>query len=125
MKINIKNTEKLAEAIASAEVRCSARTISAKDIQKEAAHIETKLSKILAKKDWPGIKFTIDLNAQSFPGKYRGIPESTKFTLERFSSGWFVTAIYRGRTASSRKNEARLTESQKVAMADYILTNYL
>lgn len=124
MKINIKNTEKLAEAIASAEVRCSARTISAKDIQNAAAHIEKKLANILAKKDWPGIKYTIDLNAQVFRG-YRGIPESTKFTLERFSSGWFVTDIYRGRTECSRKNEARLTESQKIAMVDYIQTNYL
>lgn len=125
MKINIKNTEKLAEAIASAEVRCSARTISAKDIQNAAAHIEKKLANILAKKDWPGIKFNIDLNAQTFPGAYKGIPESTKFTLERFSSGWFVTEVYRGRTAGSRKNEARLTESQKTAMVDYIQTNYL
>ena len=124
MKINIKNTEKLAAAIESVELRCSARKISVKDIQSEVVRIEKKLTNILAKKDWTGIKFYIDIHAHAFRG-YKGIPVSTKFTLERFSSGWFVTEVYRGRTATSRKNEARLTESQKIAMADYVQANYL
>lgn len=124
MKINVTNTEKLSAAIKEAEYRVSARTITADEIQKEVKLIESKLSLILAKKDWVGVVLHIDLNAQSFPSAYRGAPESTQFRLERFSSGWFVTGLGRHRCQGSRKNELTLTESQKEKLAEYIQTNF-
>ena len=97
MKINVKNEKKIHAAIEKAEGgRVSARTIDYADIQHAVKKIETRLHTLLRKSDWTGLQFTVDPNAQSFPGAYRGLPESTQFRLLRGSSAWFVTIIGRG-----------------------------
>ena len=99
MKININNADKLTTAINAAEgAKVSARTISAVDIQTVTREIERNLSTRLLKKDWQGLVFRCDPHAQSFPGAYRGLPESTHFALERGASAWFVTSIGRSPT---------------------------
>lgn len=99
MKINVTNTDKLAAEIAIAEgARVSARTITADDVSRAVAQIEKRLSAMMPKKAWRGAAFVVDVNAQSFPGAYKGRPESTQFMIERGASGWFVTKIWRGYT---------------------------
>jgi len=96
MKIAISNTEKLNAALEKIQgPRVSARTISADDIEEMVERIEKRLSTMLHKKDWQGLEFNCDPNAQSFPGAYKGMPESTQFTLERGQSDWFVIDIGR------------------------------
>lgn len=97
MKINTTNTEKLNAAIQQVEgPRVSARTIDADDIRNLIeTTIEKRLSSMLLKKDWKGLRFYCDPHAQSFPGSFKGIPQSTQFTLERGARGWFVTGIER------------------------------
>jgi len=96
MKLNAANIEKLDATITEAEGRASVRCINSTDVAEYIARIEKTLSGILNKTDWIGLKFDCDPNGRSFPGSYNGIPESTKFTVERGSSSWFVTAIWRG-----------------------------
>ncbi len=101
MKINTNNTNKLNSAIDQVEGdRCSVRLIDADTIAQHVAEIETMLCKILYKKNWAGLKFNIDPNAQDFPNAYKGKPESTQATVERTASGWFVTELKRDRCCS-------------------------
>lgn len=67
-----------------------------------------------------GAKVRVDLNAQSFPSSYNGIPESTHYCAERFASGRFVTGIERTYCKGSRANELTLTEEQKKDIADFV-----
>jgi len=95
MKINIKNETKLKAAIDKVESRARARCISVAKIQSSISSIEKTLGGMLHKKDWTGVIFHVDPNAQSFPSSYNGIPESTQVIVERFPSGWFITEIHR------------------------------
>ena len=95
IRINVNNIGKLNEAIAVAEGRAKARCITADDIHSMINKIEATLIKPMYKKDWAGLEFSVDPHAQSFPGAYKGTPESTQFTMLRTASGWFVTSIRR------------------------------
>ena len=53
------------------------RTIKGIDVINTITEIENRLYSILHKKDWDGLSFTIDENAQSFPAAYKYMPEST------------------------------------------------
>ena len=116
MKINISNTKKLSAAILQAEgVRVTARTITPETINRTIKKIEKKLSGILAKKDWSGLKFDCDPNAQSFAASYNGAPESTQFRIQRGANAWFVTEIYRGYTYGPTKEIAAVNIKEKAA----------
>ena len=95
IRINANNIDKINAAIAAAEGRAKARCITADDIHRMINEIEASLIKRMYKKDWAGLEFSIDPHAQSFPGAYKGTPESTQFTMLRTASGWFVTNIRR------------------------------
>ena len=103
-------SEKLASVIAEAEgARVSARKIDVKDIIDDLIEINDYLG--ISTKAMKGTTVHVDHNAQAFPNAYKGTPESTHFTAE-FTSGWFVTAIYRS-TCIRRKYELKLSESAK------------
>ena len=99
MKIKVTDTEKLDTAILAAEGRATARCINSTDVSETVSAIERKLSAIMNKGEWQGMEFLCDPNGQSFPGAYKGIPESTRFKLLRGSSCWFVTEIKRAHCA--------------------------
>lgn len=93
---NANNVEKMNKAIADAEGRATARTISADDIMDALDAIEKRLG--IPKAHMVGIRAEVDVNAQTFPNAYKYRPESTQFTAVRTASGWKVTDIYRGTT---------------------------
>lgn len=95
MKINVSNSAKIQSAIDAVQVNCRARTINATDVQAYAERLQTWLDGILHRKDQVGLTFYVDAHAQSFPGAYKGIPQSTKFTLTRTSTGFFLINAYR------------------------------
>lgn len=95
MKIAITNTAKLAVAITLAEGRSRDRLIVVEDIRAACAGLEKQLATRLLKKDWAGLRFTIDVHARKFPNTYNGRPLSTQFTVERTATGWAVTDIGR------------------------------
>lgn len=119
MKINVASTDKLTAAIAAVEgSRVSARTITSEDVTKAVAQIEKRLSGMMLKKDWAGAAFCVDVHAQDFPNAYKGRPESTIFTVQRFASGWFVTDIRRGYTRSANN---RIAPHRNTLNADAIV----
>lgn len=96
MKINVTATEKLAQAIVEAEGRATVRTITAQAIQEWVKVVERKLEERgITKANWTGMRFLVNINAQEFQNAYKYCPEATVYELERFASGWFVTAIRR------------------------------
>ncbi len=96
IRVTEKNAEKITAAIDNAQSKARVRTICRADIRDAIEEIEKNLSRRLYKKDWLGLTFGVDVHGQSFPGAYKGTPESTRFSLVRRSSGWFVDKIVRG-----------------------------
>ena len=82
-----------------AESRARVRCISAGDIMRAIDRVPDAIRK----KSLIGCEVKgYDPSAQNFPGRYRGIPESTHVDLIYRASGWAITAIYRRRCTSDR-----------------------
>ena len=95
MKINTNKIEKIQVEADIKEKRAQVRILDVDKISYDIKRIEKKLSTLLPKKSWKGLRFSIDQNAQHFPSSYNGAPESTQYTLERGSNDWFITSIVR------------------------------
>jgi hypothetical protein len=89
------NLDKIQEKIDFMQLKAKVRTIKGIDVINTITEIENRLYSILHKKDWDGLSFTIDENAQSFPAAYKYMPESTIYRLERRKSGWFLVWVMR------------------------------
>ena len=101
IKITAANAEKISEAVASVEGnRVSIRTLHWHSIAWAVEDVEKDLSRRLYKKDWLGLRIGVNPHAQTFPGAYKGNPESTQFVIERRASGWFLTDVCRSRCGS-------------------------
>ena len=124
MKINIKNEDKINSAIKAAEgplvLVCQADCAS---VYKSVKQIETRLSGLLPKKDWPGLVFWCDPNARTFPKAYNGAPLSTQYKIERGSNSWFLTSVYR-RECDTKAIRARNIESKSKEMSEHIAENF-
>lgn len=85
------------EWIDEAEARARVRCINAGDIMR----VIDRVPDGIRKKNLIGCEIKYyDPNAQSFPGRYHGIPESTHVDLIYRASGWAITAVYRGQCTS-------------------------
>lgn len=112
-------TEDLTKILDEVQHRCSARIITARDICRALRQIDGKLD--ITKKAMDGVTVAVDLNAQNFPGKYKGIPMSTIFEARYKSGSWRITDIYRAETrAQSNGCTVNLTEEAEAA----ILANF-
>ena len=101
MKINVSNGIKLEMGLNAVQKRSHVRVVHACTIQATAKGVESRLRGLkVPKKYWVGLEFMCDPNGRPFPNAHKGTPESTGFTLLRTASGWFVTAIVRGRCAA-------------------------
>ena len=89
------NLHKIQEKIDFMQSKVKVRTIKGIDVIDTINEIESRLFSILHKKDWDGLSFTVDENAQSFPAAYKYMPESTIYKLERRKSGWFLVWVMR------------------------------
>lgn len=100
MKIKVceKNRSKIEKAIEAVQAKAKARTIDADDIFRYCDRLSDTY-KMIPKKALNSATFEVDKHAQSFPGAYHGIPESTQFELAFTSSGgFFLTEVKRTRT---------------------------
>lgn len=88
----------LTEAVNDAQTRCAARKVSAQMIVESLCDLERYLG--ISKSAMDGISVTLDLNAQSFPNAYKGIPESTIVSARYKSGAWRITDISRSQTHS-------------------------
>lgn len=88
MKINIQNTDKLSKAIADAQGKATARTITAGGI----CHILDKIK--VPKNRLNGTMVHYD-GGEHFPNAYKYRPESTHWIAENINGKWYVVDIYR------------------------------
>ena len=94
MKINVRDKEKVNEALAVVNARV--RNATHYDVKSLVDSIELNLElKELPKKYWTGLRFQCNPNPEKFPHAYKGIPMATYFTLERYPSGWFLVGVER------------------------------
>ena len=107
-KINIAALDKLQAALDEVQKRCSARTVTAKEIADVLNGIK------VPKKHLNGTKVHWD-GAEKFPNAYRYTPESTHWTAENVNGRWYVTAIYRNTcpNRSTRRGEIEYSEAAK------------
>ena len=114
MKINVSNELKINSSIREAEgARVSVRLGSFNQIKGNLRGIERRLSTILGgKKNWVGVKVDISYNFGAKPGSYNGNPDATELTIERFSSGWFLTSVNRISANTNMTGDWRLLLSE-------------
>lgn len=121
MKINVKDKEKIEKAIQEIEGRATARTLTYEDVEYWMEKLEEWVSSLMPKAYWKGLRAVVDDHAQNFPASYKYEPLSTVFTVERFSTGWFITNICRERTAGEGKEiQIKTTEKQDDAIVKYV-----
>lgn len=119
-EINLNNAnarEKVEEVLNEVQKKTSVREISYDDIVHALRVIENNLG--VSKKAMNDIRVTCDVNAQSFPNAYKGIPESTWFSARYKNGSWRLTNICRSQTASpTRGHFVYLTDACKKAILD-------
>lgn len=82
-----------------AEGHAKARCMTVADIM----HAIDGVPGVIKKKHLPGCQIVAyDPSAQTFPGAYKYVPESTQCNLVCRPSGWYLTAIGRDTCTSSR-----------------------
>ena len=96
MKLNVKNKAKIQVAINTAQYGCENGLLASKDIDKSITIIERKLCCMLLKSHWIGLEFTVNMHWRQCHGPKQPLPDCTRFKIQRFPSGWFITAIWRG-----------------------------
>lgn len=109
--------KKLEDAIREAEGRATARTITANGIILELLDITEKLH--ISKKAMNGIKLYCDTNAQSFPGAYKYIPQSTVFKAEFRNGSWRITEVKRDTCGTTRVRIIHSEESKAAILARF------
>ena len=100
IKVTEANHDKIQAAIVAVQKGARTRMVGADDVYRAVKEIERRLRDRLYKKDWAGLSFIVDPNAQKFASRYNGIPESTIFVLQRSPNGWNLENVYRHRTLS-------------------------
>ena len=114
--IIITNSDKLDKAIDAAEGRARIRRITSEDVVEGCHMAEVRMG--IPRKHMDGVTISVDMNAQKFPNRYNGIPESTHFDAINRKGKWYVTKIYRGRCRyAGHEVEIKLTDA---ARADVI-----
>lgn len=92
------------------------RRLEADEVISAVLEFERHVSVYLSKKLWKGVGFSHDPNGQAFANAYKGIPQSTWYSVERGSNAWFVVSVERKNCASSDKiRPFELNEEQKEA----------
>ena len=111
--INEANRDRIIIAIDEAQSRAKVRAIDFTDVEYAVKKIEEKLG--ITKKAMVGVKATVDPWAQEFPKAYKYTPYSTQFSLEKTTSGWKLTKVYRSETRR-KTYDIELTDDAKMAI---------
>lgn len=114
---NEKNKVALEDALDRIQSRSRVRTVTVKDVYEAAEHVEQKLG--ITKKALEGVRVHVDLAAQTFPGAYRGIPESTQFDMVFSKRFWRVVNVSREQCKSSGHDySVTFTEDARKALVE-------
>lgn len=116
MKVNVKDSEKIKEMLDEIQRRTTERNMSPFIIKDVSELAERKLDSLnIPKKERAGAK--VFYGYEKFPKAYKYIANGTLFTLERMSSGWFMTCLKRD-NCMWENNRLELTETQKKIVMD-------
>ena len=99
IKIDEQHAEKLTAAIAAAEGKARARTITAADMVADVERISKRFA-LITKAALEGVQVDVDHHARIFPKAYKYTPESTHFSAVYKRGGWYLVEVERGRTRS-------------------------
>lgn len=119
MKIKVvpENMDKINAAIADIQKRARMRTIDAKDVFTACKDVSDRLD--ITKKAMHNVCFKADMNAQSFPAAYKGIPESTIIFCKYSHGYWYLMDVFRDYCRRPTKAYAvQLTEDAKTAIIE-------
>jgi len=101
-KINLQHKDKINEAIDAAEYRCSARLLSYDELLNVVKNAEKTLEQMrIPKRRWQGVY--IDFHPENVAKAYKYPAEGTAARVERFTSGWFLVDVYRGKCSNDKK----------------------
>lgn len=96
MKIRIDRVEKVVDVIDKAQARAKVRTIVYTDVLEACDKVTKQLQ--ISKKAMHGVWFQADINAETMPGCYKGIPMSTIIRCEYSNGHWYLVDVYRATT---------------------------
>ena len=114
--INGNHAEKLTDALETLQARCTARTITASEVEDILDYATSKLG--ISKKAMTGTKL-VYTGAEHFPNAYKYRPESTHFTAEHNGRFWVITEIARATCPNRADNtHLNLSESAKAALLE-------
>jgi hypothetical protein len=114
--VKVTDTEKIQTMLDEVQKRSKVRTITAADVTEAVERVERQMLHI-AKKNMDGVEFTADMNAQSFPGAYKGRPESTLIHVVNKRGVWYLSSAYRDDTKGPTvAYEVKLTDTAKAAI---------
>ena len=119
MEGNLHKIQEKIDFMQSAKVR----TINGIDVIDTITEIENRLSLILHKKNWDGLSFTVDENAQSFPAAYKYMPESTIYKIERRKLGWFLVWVMRSHSRPKKVSVCGM-ETKAKNLSDFITSRF-
>ena len=109
------NRDRINAAIKEAEGKATARTIGYDDIVSELSWLESFWK--VPKKALTGSTVWVDTNAQTFPGAYNYIPESTHFKAKKTASGWSLVDVCRFKCGGPRSEfQVTLTDEAREAI---------
>lgn len=107
MKINPLDTVKLQAALDEAQHLSRSRTLTTSDVVSLVDDARAAADRLLPRTHQVGC--TYSYCEAGLPNSYRYKTNSTRISLERFPSGWFVTSIDRATIYPGESTTARLT----------------
>ena len=127
IKIEQKNAEKIAAALAEINGKATAHTFTTfADVQRQVDSAEKQLAVLLKKKDWAGaVSVVLSGYDVCRPYKYQRV--GTQIRIERHPSGWFLTEIEEARLfakGGDGRGLIYLTEEQTEAAKANLLTKF-
>lgn len=112
--INGNHTQKLTDALAAVQSRCTARTLTVSDVERILEDAFKRLS--ISKKALAGTRLEYS-GAEHFASAYKYMPESTQFVAEYDGRHWCVLSVSRSFCPDRESNTSiKLSESAQAAL---------
>ena len=110
--LNHKHDSQIQAELDKANHLARTRTVDLDDVYRAIIAIEQKFD-FCAKKSMEGLKVRVDMNSQSFPNRYRGVPMSTVFTVAYEKRSWRFVSAERSRCGEYDRYVVSLTDAMK------------
>lgn len=113
--LNHKHDVELQSQLDKANYLARTRTVDIDDVYGAVTVLEKKFEDC-TKKSMEGLTVNVDLNSQSFPNAYRGVPMSTHFTLVYEKRSWRFVRAERSRCGEFRRYDVALTNAMRAEL---------